>query len=836
MEHEYLHGRAFVKKSDGKIQIFETPYGLGDLAPVLADGTTKPRMLKDRFADVVNVRDFGAVGDGVHDDTAAIQAAIVFANGKLVYIPAGVYKATDRIVVYESCSGIVGEGVSQWDMPSSVKTFKWNTGTTVVFSGTPSHFHYVKNVTNQSLTGGSPVNPDDESEVYELLDYTNQDASNSKATYKSLKCGFVLERHNNVLLRDFRIMVSCRGLDGYNLIDTKKLDDRILGDDYDIGLLISNCSFVLCQNVQVVGYWRMTGLAHINSDEFKNFSEATYNSFHNCYFQGLAGASIRATDALPIISHTDNSVTVPFSVSNLLDTTSGTVFLGKPEWRYTSTTISGDTITLTGDAFPENAGLTEVRLNLPNFGLAGTAFYGCVFTGLAHSSRCRAKDVLGKLGCAVEISGFPLRDVDFYNCHFFDSECVIHLHDCEDISFTGCFAEALGARDDSHNWIASGARFIVSGEAEAHSNSGKYPMAGCTNLVLDASSELAATVDRYPVYRNKALTRFTSTTGLYKPSFAVDFLQKQGLSVVSGTAWNVPATLRTLNRRGLRVVNDDFSVKFMISENGSVSVNPNVIPDSIFPLTVNGLYETETANNDVRLRGTSTGIQFQSTGSGNRWCRIATYGGTWRFMKSTGQTSSYETCFFVDNNSVTFTYTLRPVDDNVIDLGTGSRKWKNIYASTGTINTSDERAKQNIVDPSEALMRAWGKVNFKVFQFKDAVEKKGADARLHVGVIAQQVIDAFASEGLDATRYGLLCYDKWEDEYEDVEVIDQVEVADEEGNIVTPAKTHIEHRLVTPAGDRYGIRYEEALALEAAYQRWKLQKIESTLVTMGVKL
>lgn len=132
-------------------------------------------------------------------------------------------------------------------------------------------------------------------------------------------------------------------------------------------------------------------------------------------------------------------------------------------------------------------------------------------------------------------------------------------------------------------------------------------------------------------------------------------------------------------------------------------------------------------------------------------------------------------------------------------------------------------------------MRAWGKINFKVFQFKDAVEKKGIDARLHVGVIAQEVKAAFESEGLDATRYGLLCYDKWEDEYEDVEVIDEPEVIAADGT-VTPAQTHVEHRLVTPAGDRYGIRYGEALALECAYQRWKLQKIEATLVTMGVKL
>ena len=125
-------------------------------------------------------------------------------------------------------------------------------------------------------------------------------------------------------------------------------------------------------------------------------------------------------------------------------------------------------------------------------------------------------------------------------------------------------------------------------------------------------------------------------------------------------------------------------------------------------------------------------------------------------------------------------------------------------------------------------MRAWSKVNFKVFQFKDAVEKKGRDARIHVGVIAQEVKAAFESEGLDASRYGLFCHDAWEDEYEDVEVVDTPEVVAEDGT-VTPAQTHVEHRLVTPAGDRYGIRYEEALVLEAAYQRWRLAQIEARL-------
>ena len=170
-----------------------------------------------------------------------------------------------------------------------------------------------------------------------------------------------------------------------------------------------------------------------------------------------------------------------------------------------------------------------------------------------------------------------------------------------------------------------------------------------------------------------------------------------------------------------------------------------------------------------------------------------------------------------------------------LNLGFSGYRWKTVYADTGAIDTSDERKKTNITEPEEALLRAWGKVRFKVFQMRSSIAEKGEEAaRLHIGVIAQDIQTAFASEGLDAARYGLFCHDVWEDQYEDVEVVDAPEQI-KDGEIVAPAVTHVERRLVREAGDIYSVRYDECLALECAYQRWKTDVFDARLKALEAK-
>lgn len=120
------------------------------------------------------------------------------------------------------------------------------------------------------------------------------------------------------------------------------------------------------------------------------------------------------------------------------------------------------------------------------------------------------------------------------------------------------------------------------------------------------------------------------------------------------------------------------------------------------------------------------------------------------------------------------TTALRPVADNTYVLGASDRRWNVVFAATGSINTSDERLKKFLdAHLLEPVKRAVRRLEITPYQFLDAIAAKGEEnARIHIGVSAQEVEAAFAAEGVDAHRWALFCEDP---EYEDVEVSEEVE-------------------------------------------------------------
>jgi hypothetical protein len=88
-----------------------TTAGAGLVGFRTADATSVGRTVLSKLRDVVSVKDFGAVGNGTADDTAAIQAAIaaIPTNGVLVF-PQGTYRTTSTITVQKNMSWVMQGG------------------------------------------------------------------------------------------------------------------------------------------------------------------------------------------------------------------------------------------------------------------------------------------------------------------------------------------------------------------------------------------------------------------------------------------------------------------------------------------------------------------------------------------------------------------------------------------------------------------------------------------------------------------------------------------------------------------------------------------------------
>ncbi len=150
------------------------------------------------------------------------------------------------------------------------------------------------------------------------------------------------------------------------------------------------------------------------------------------------------------------------------------------------------------------------------------------------------------------------------------------------------------------------------------------------------------------------------------------------------------------------------------------------------------------------------------------------------------------------NIFLAYSTAFRPGGDNTQSLGLTSFRWSVVYAGTGAINTSDATEKTLRGAPDPRVFDAVLDVPLVEYQWNDAIAEKGADkARLHFGVTAQAVRDAFAAHGLDPTRYALFCQD---------DIVDRTDPANAD----------------RPPVMRYGVRYDQFDRLRQEAIRRKL--------------
>ena len=162
---------------------------------------------------------------------------------------------------------------------------------------------------------------------------------------------------------------------------------------------------------------------------------------------------------------------------------------------------------------------------------------------------------------------------------------------------------------------------------------------------------------------------------------------------------------------------------------------------------------------------------------------------------------------------------MRPVTDNDVKSGSASARWSEVFAGTGTINTSDARHKTEVRDLLAAELRVGKRLvrEIGVWQWLSEVQavEKGPDvARLHIGPTVQAAIRIFREEGLDPLRYGAICYDKWEDAFEE-----------EDGKTIQ----------TQTAGDIYGFREGQTHGLMLRAMQDTIDRLDERVTQLELK-
>ncbi|WP_442507464.1 glycosyl hydrolase family 28-related protein [Novipirellula sp. SH528] len=209
----------------------------------------------------VNVRDFGAKGDAVADDTEAIRAA--FAASPHVHFPAGVYVISDGIDLPRSAR-LTGDGspaLGAFPLRDDKEYFADGKrhqlpGTTLLFRGTA-------NRSIQTLR---------------------------RDRFKTLSYALKTQPQSSFSIQQLAIALDMIVIDANGKRTTPVLDQR---SDCDVGLLIDDSFAGTVRDVQVFGHWGKAGMSIVSRGLGDN---PDYNAFWNSSFMGDVGVALLGSD------------------------------------------------------------------------------------------------------------------------------------------------------------------------------------------------------------------------------------------------------------------------------------------------------------------------------------------------------------------------------------------------------------------------------------------------------------------------------------------------------------------------------------------------------------
>lgn len=589
----------------------------------------------------------------------------------------------------------------------------------------------------------------------DMLDLTNQDAVGATpATLRpfSVAHHFVGDSQRRHRIEDVTFVPNCPkigetfGLGGYGL--RNEIPEWA---DVDFGVYAPT-PFSGYFRFQAVGYWNdrgllLTGHKHTNA----NIGYTENNVFDKCAIQ--SGVSIRMADSYPVKAKTATTVTLRWSPSHTFNPT-GFLFIGQSIWSFTSLQYTSVTYSAANDGeliftIPGGTSSVTVGGDSPDHAWLGlgagfplTVFRDSEIFDFSHASGLY--DMAPELGSrahawrpAVEISGGTISNVRFFNTAIRPLGPMPFLFGSpKNIQVTDCWVEGRGSRRlaTSDTALQPTGMVIIGGPTPALQ--AEVGEVGNGSIYFGMMRSLHVHVGFQPYYSSPSQYAFSG--------------MENSITLIVRDDGKSKGIRDTSDERIWTLKRSQFDYRVRLDDNSTRRVLTGYSTGAV------GLGESFTDNHAIYLP------DRYDANPQIRMNRTVIPGGT----------------------------------DNTQALGSSSKRWTQLFAASGTINTSDERDKTDIRSLTEAehSVAVALKSLVRMYRWKSSVDEKGDEARVHSGVIAQDVVKAFEDNGLDAMQYGIVCWDEWD------EVPDEF---DKDGSVVAAG---------SPAGERFGVRYDELLA------------------------